>query len=213
MSQKTELLLTRNVENLGIVGDVVKVRSGFGRNYLLPMGIAEHPTPEKIESLKGARAVAQADLTRVRSERESLIARMEGASVKLVRSCNDQGVLYGAVTQRDIADQLVTDGFAVDMRAVRLTQTIRRVGHYTTMIQFGRDLRVEVAIDVSPDRALDIEMQTRRGHAPVEVEETPQATEAAADAGAKGKDAAEGKSSGKSASKKPHTKKADPKKD
>ncbi|MBX3356204.1 MAG: 50S ribosomal protein L9 [Phycisphaeraceae bacterium] len=152
---RIELLLNRNVENLGIVGDVVKVKPGFARNYLLPHRIAEHPTPEKIEALKEARAKAQAELARLRSERVALIERIDSVTIKLVRSCNDQGLLYGAVSQRDIADQLVADGYGVDTRAVRLASPIRRIGTYHCVIQFDRDLRAEIHIDVLPDRAIE----------------------------------------------------------
>jgi len=155
MPARIELLLNRTVENLGIVGDVVKVKPGFARNYLLPHRIAEHPTPEKIEALKEARAKAQAELAKLRTEREALIERLEGVTIKLVRSCNDQGLLYGAVSQRDIADQLVADGYGVDTRAVRLSNPIRRVGTYHCVIQFDRDLRSEIHIDVLPDRAIE----------------------------------------------------------
>ncbi len=146
MARKSvELLLNRTVENLGIVGDVVKVKPGFARNYLLPHQIAEHPTPEKIEALKEARAKAQAELAKLRSEREALVARMEGLTIKLIRSCNDQGALYGAVSQRDIADQLVAEGYGVDTRAVRLSNPIRRIGSYHCLIQFDRDLRADAS--------------------------------------------------------------------
>jgi large subunit ribosomal protein L9 len=155
-TKKVELLLNRTIENLGLVGDVVKVKPGFARNYLLPHGFAEAPTPEKIEALKDLRAKAQAELAKLRSEREALIGRMEGVSIKLVRSVNDAGILYGAVTQRDISDQLVADGFPVDMRAVRLQNPIRRIGHYSCVIQLDRDLRTEISIDVLPDRTLEI---------------------------------------------------------
>ena len=152
-SKKIELLLNRTIENLGLVGDVVKVKPGFARNYLLTHGFAEAPTQEKIEALKDRRAQAQAELSKLRSEREALMARMEGAAIKLIRSVNDQGVLYGAVTQRDISDQLVVDGFMVDMRAVRLQNPIRRIGQYSCLIQLDRDLKTELTIDVLPDRA------------------------------------------------------------
>ena len=154
-SKKIELLLNRTIENLGLVGDVVKVKPGFARNYLLTHGFAEAPTQEKIEALKDRRAQAQAELSKLRSEREALMARMEGAAIKLIRSVNDQGVLYGAVTQRDISDQLVVDGFLVDMRAVRLQNPIRRIGQYSCLIQLDRDLKTELTIDVLPDRALE----------------------------------------------------------
>jgi large subunit ribosomal protein L9 len=155
-TKKVELLLNRTIENLGLVGDVVKVKPGFARNYLLPHGFAEAPTPEKIEALKDLRAKAQAELAKLRSEREALIARMEGVAIKLIRSVNDAGILYGAVTQRDISDQLVADGFPVDMRAVRLQNPIRRIGQYSCVIQLDRDLRTEISIDVQPDRTLEI---------------------------------------------------------
>ena len=184
--RKVELLLNRTIENLGLVGDVVKVKPGFARNYLLPHGFAEAPTPEKIEALKDARAAAQAELAKVRAAREALMARMEGVGIKLIRSVNDQGVLYGAVTQRDIADQLVADGFDVDFRAVRLQQTIRRIGHYSCTIQLDRDLKTEISIDVLPDRTLEI--LTAAADAPAEepeAEEAPAAEAPAAEAEAK----------------------------
>ena len=155
MARPVELLLTRNVENLGIVGDIVKVRAGFARNYLLPHALAEHPTEAKIEALKEARAKALAEIAAQRQLREETIGKLTGISIKLVRSCNDQGVLYGSITQRDIADALVAAGYAVDMRAVRLAAPFRRIGSYTCLIQFDRDLKADITVDVSADRTLE----------------------------------------------------------
>jgi len=157
MARNYELLLLETIENLGLVGDVVKVRPGFARNYLLPNGMAETPTAEKIEALKAARAIAEAQVAKQRADREALIARMSGISVTLVRACNDQGILYGAVTQRDISDQLISDGYGVDMRAVRLNNPIRRVSSETVTIQFGRDLITEITVMVKPDRIIELE--------------------------------------------------------
>ena len=190
-TKKVELLLNRTIENLGLVGDVVKVKPGFARNYLLPHGFAEAPTPEKIEALKDLRAKAQAELAKLRSEREALIARMEGAAIKLVRSVNDAGVLYGAVTQRDISDQLVADGFPVDMRAVRLQNPIRRIGHYSCVIQLDRDLRTELTIDVLPDRTLEI--LTAAADAPAEEPAEAPAADAPDAPAAEAEDAGKGK--------------------
>jgi large subunit ribosomal protein L9 len=184
-SKKIELLLNRTIENLGLVGDVVKVKPGFARNYLLTHGFAEAPTQEKIEALKDRRAQAQAELSKLRSEREALMARMEGAAIKLIRSVNDQGVLYGAVTQRDISDQLVVDGFLVDMRAVRLQNPIRRIGQYSCLIQLDRDLKTELTIDVLPDRALEnFTAAAAAAEAAEEEEAAPAADEPAAAAAA-----------------------------
>ncbi|HWB21156.1 MAG TPA: 50S ribosomal protein L9 [Phycisphaerales bacterium] len=155
-AKKVKLLLLKSVENLGIVGDEVKVRPGFARNFLLPHHLAEKPTAHKIEMLKEARAAALAELARLRKSREELIERMQNVVVTLVRSCNDQGILYGSVTQRDIADGLHSAGYEVDVRSVRLAQPVRRVGSYHVPIQLDKDLKAEVTLEIKPDRTLDL---------------------------------------------------------
>ena len=157
MASHIELLLLDTVENLGLVGEVVKVRPGYARNYLLPMLLAEHPTQEKIESLKEARARAEAEVAKQRAERAALIERLAGVTVTLIRSTHDQGLLYGAVTQRDISDELIKMGFGVDTRAVRLSQPFRRVGSGSVTIQFDRDLKTDIDVLVKSDRVLEID--------------------------------------------------------
>jgi large subunit ribosomal protein L9 len=158
-AKKVKLLLNKSVENLGIVGDIVKVRPGFARNYLLPHALAEAPTPTKIERLKAAREAALAELAHLRSAREELLSRMLNVSVAIQRSCNDQGILYGSVTQRDISDALQAAGYDVGVRSVRLSQPIRRVGSYHVPIQFEKDLRTDVTLEVQPDRQFEQERE------------------------------------------------------
>ena len=154
-TKRIELLLTSNVENLGIVGDIVRVRMGYARNYLLPMGIAELPTKEKMEALAEEREIALKEHEANRAEQASIIEKLEGITLTLTRSANDQGGLYGSVTQRDIADALVENGYSVDTRAVRLHSAIRRIGEYHVTIQFGSDMKIDVEITVNSDRALE----------------------------------------------------------
>jgi large subunit ribosomal protein L9 len=176
MASHIELLLLDTVENLGLVGEVVKVRAGFARNYLLPMLLAEHPTQEKIDSLKEARARAEAEVAKQRAERAALIERLAGVTVTLIRSTNDQGLLYGAVTQRDISDELIKMGFGVDTRAVRLSQPFRRVGAGSVTIQFDRDLKADIDVMVKSDRVLEIDRKpetTEEAPAPAAEEAAP----------------------------------------
>ena len=154
-TKKVELLLNETIEHLGIVGDVVSVKPGYARNFLLPLGIAEVPTEEKVEALKELRKTAKAQLEALRAQRVETIGSLESITLKLTRSCNDQGVLYGSVTQRDISDALLEGEMQVDERAVRLNQPIRHVGSYTVLIQFEKDLRSEITIEVLPDRTLE----------------------------------------------------------
>lgn len=191
MARSVELLLLRSVENLGIVGDVVDVKPGYARNYLLPHALAEHPTPEKIESLKDARAKAQAELAALRKQREQTVTKLAEHKITLVRSCNDQGLLYGSITQRDIADALAAEGFPVDMRAVRLSQPFRRIGSYHCLIQFERDLKADITIDVKPDRVLESMLEAER--AAKEAAEAAAAEEAASKGEADKPDATDAK--------------------
>jgi len=151
-----ELLLLHNVEHIGIVGDVVRVRTGYARNYLVPMGLAEVPTDDRIAQLQADRKTALAQVKARREARETLIGRMDEVELTLVRSCNAQGVLYGSVTQRDISDGLIQVGYeGIDTRAVRLHQAIRRIGEYQVVIQFDKDLRVEIEVVIEPDQPLE----------------------------------------------------------
>ncbi|MDP7559399.1 MAG: 50S ribosomal protein L9 [Planctomycetota bacterium] len=154
-TRRIELLLTANVENLGIVGDVVRVRMGYARNYLLPMGVAEIPTQEKMDALAEQREIALQEYEANRTKQASIIEKLEGITLTLTRSANDQGGLYGSVTQRDIADALSENGFTVGTRAVRLHSAIRRVGEYPVTVQFGTDMKVDVEVTVNPDRPLE----------------------------------------------------------
>ena len=174
MARNTQLLLLRTVENLGIVGDVVKVKSGYARNYLLPHGVAEPPTPTKVEALKEQRAKAQAELAAVRSEREKIIEELVGASITMERSCNDQGQLYGSVTQREISDAMIAAGYGVDVRAVRLSYPIRHIGEYHIPIQFNKDLRSDVTVSIKADRVLE---GFNEAGEPIETEDEPEIDE------------------------------------
>lgn len=155
MAKHIELLLLKNIEHLGIVGDVVRVKRGYARNYLVPHGYAEVPTPTRIKSLESDRAEALTELNRVRQAREELLEQMVEVTLTLTRSCNDQGVLYGSVTQRDICDALQANNLDVGPRSVRLTAAIRRIGTYTVPIQFDKDLRTEISLIVEPDQPLE----------------------------------------------------------
>jgi large subunit ribosomal protein L9 len=155
MPKTIELLLTETVEPLGIVGDVVKVKPGYARNFLLPRGFATEPSEDRIRELAEARAKAQEQLTARRRSREEMVAKLESYELTLTRACNDQGLLYGSVSQQDIADALNEEGFDVRPRDVRIAQTIKRVDSYDIPIRPESDLETEIKLWVVADRKLD----------------------------------------------------------
>ncbi len=155
MAKSIKLLLTENVDNLGIVGDVVNVRVGYARNFLLPRGLATVPSEDIIATLAEKRRKAEAEQKALRSKREEIIGRLEGLEITLERSCNDQGQLYGSVTQQDIASALTELGFQVRGREVRLAHTIKRVENYDVLIKFDTDLEANIRVFVVADRHIE----------------------------------------------------------
>ena len=154
-----ELLLLDNVDNLGIIGDVVKVKPGYARNYLLPHGLAEAPTPEKIEELSARRAEVQAELDKLAAEQRAMIEKLEGYELTMERSANETGVLFGGVSQHDIAEALQAEGFAVEDRYVRVGEQIKRLDTYEIPIVINRDLKTEIKLWVVSDTPLEDEPQ------------------------------------------------------
>src|ERR1051326_8622835 len=117
---QVELLLTENVDNLGIVGDVVKVRSGYARNYLLPHGLATTPTENAKKRVAERRAQVEAELKARRAEQEKLIETLAHVEITIQRSHADEGQLYGSVTQHDIVEAMAAEGHRITERDVRI---------------------------------------------------------------------------------------------
>jgi large subunit ribosomal protein L9 len=182
MPKTLKLLLTENVDSLGIVGDVVNVRLGFARNYLLPREMATTPTEEAIAGVAQKRAEAQRQLAELRKQREELIHRMDGVHITIVRSCNDLGHLYASVTQQEIAGALAAAGYTgVKPRDVRLNQNIKRVDTYDVHIKFESDLDSTIKLTVQPDRKLDLD---RAAQAEAEAQAAAEAAKAGGGEGA-----------------------------
>lgn len=183
MSKTMTLLLTESVESLGIVGDVVNVRVGYARNYLLPRGFVTEPSDEKIKALAQRRAEAEAAVAKQRHEREKLVERLEGVEIEIVRSCNDLGMLYGSVTQQDVADGLIKAGYGVRARDVRLPAAIKRVDHYDLTIKLAADLEASIKLNVKADRVLERDLRAAEDAARQAAYEAKKAEEAAAKGG------------------------------
>jgi large subunit ribosomal protein L9 len=149
---QVELLLLENVDNLGIVGDVVKVRPGYARNYLVPMGLATQPTPGARKAVEARRVEVERQLREVREQQERLITQLENYEITLQRAANPQGVLFGSVTQHDISEALREAGFNVTERDVRIGEPLKRLDSYQIPVQFDDDLRTEIKVWVVSDK-------------------------------------------------------------
>jgi len=154
MKRTLQLLLTENVDGLGIVGDVVNVKTGYARNFLLPRGYATQPSEEAMAELAERRKEAEKQVAALRAERERIVDKLEGLELTIERSCNDFGMLYGSVTQRDVAKALAEKGYTVKPREVRLSQAIKRVDSFEIPIKLDADLEATIKLAVVADREL-----------------------------------------------------------
>lgn len=147
-----ELLLVENVDNLGIVGDVVKVRPGYARNFLLPRGLASKPSQGAIARLAERRKQVEAELKARRDMQQKLIEKLEGHEITLTRSANEQGILYGGVSQHDLAEALRAEGFNVEDRFVRVGDQIKRLDSYAVPIVIDKELKTEIKVWIVSDK-------------------------------------------------------------
>jgi len=162
MAKSIKLLLTETVETLGIVGDVVNVRTGYARNFLLPRNLATTPSDDLIKSLAAKRAEAEKQVAAQRKVKEDLVGKLQGVELELVKSCNDQGHLYGGITQQELSTALKEKGYAVTPRDIRLTEAIKRVGSYEIHVKLASDLDANIKLSVKPDRELELDRDAHR---------------------------------------------------
>ena len=159
--KEVRILLTENVDNLGIVGDVVDVRPGYARNYLLPRNLATRPTAGNIKRLAARRAQVEQEMKELRAKLEAILEKLKGHEITLQRSHNEQGILFGGVTQHDIAQQLRSEGYDVEDRAVRIGTVIKRLDSYHIPIVLANDLKTEIKLWVVSDKPAE-ELQAEK---------------------------------------------------
>ena len=145
----TEIILLQRVEHLGQIGDIVKVRPGYARNYLLPKGKAIRATVANRERFERERLQLEAQNAKRRDEAERLSERMEGLSVVLIRQAGDAGHLYGSVNTRDIAQAIKDAGFTIDRHQVSLHTPIKILGLFTVKVALHPEVIVPVMVNVA----------------------------------------------------------------
>ena len=141
-----KLLLCKNVQNLGIVGDTVNVSMGYARNYLLPQRLATEPTAANVRKLAEARKVAEQEVARERARMEEAAKRLEGVEITVRARANEEGVLYGSVGRREIVAALAEEGHVVLVDHVALQAPIRRLDTFAVEVRFAADLRSQIKV-------------------------------------------------------------------
>jgi len=145
-----KLLLKADVAKLGRIGDLVEVGEAYARNYLLPQGLAVKPTPANLKVVEEARKIAEAKRLKALEEKRAAAAKVAGAEVSIVAKANDQGHLFGSVSEKDIADALNQNGYNVHASYIRLAEHIKQVDKYEVKVNFGDDIEATITVWVAP---------------------------------------------------------------
>jgi large subunit ribosomal protein L9 len=152
-----KLLLCNDVETLGWLGDIVEVKEGYARNYLLPQGLAIVPTAANIKSLADEKAKRAEVRNLMREQKQKLVTSVQGAEVVLAANANEQGSLFGSVGAHDIAENLRQQGFEVADEMVKISGGhIKELGASEVVIRAAADLQATVhVVVVSQEQAVD----------------------------------------------------------
>jgi large subunit ribosomal protein L9 len=143
-----KLLLMEDVKNLGNKGEEVDVTDGYGRNYLVPKGLAILLAPQNIKSLSHQRKLLQDKLNKTKKEAGILAEQIKEISCILGRKVGEKDRLFGSVTSLDIAEYLQERGFAIDKRKILLEDSIKSLGVYSVPVKLHPDVTVEIKVEV-----------------------------------------------------------------
>jgi large subunit ribosomal protein L9 len=150
-----QVVLLERVAKLGQMGEVVAVKDGYARNFLLPQGKALRATEANLKRFETDRAQLEVRNLEARAEAEKVAKKLEGQSFVVIRSASDGGALYGSVTPRDIAESATAGGFSLDRRQVVLDHPIKDLGLHPITITLHPEVTATITINVarSPDEA------------------------------------------------------------
>lgn len=150
-----EVILKEDVPKLGHRGDVVKVATGYGRNYLLPNKLAIEATAGNKKVIEQMKAAAVRKAQKDKADAEALAKQFEGVTVTITRRAGEHDQLFGSVTSSDIAAELEKKGFAVDRRKIELDQPIKTVGEFTVPLRLFREVSASVKVVVAKEEAAE----------------------------------------------------------
>jgi large subunit ribosomal protein L9 len=149
MPNTIQVILQQDVATLGKTGELVKVRPGYARNYLLPNSIAMPATSKNVNRIEHEKKAAEARNAKAKAEAQEQAKKIGAVSLTLARKAGDEGKLYGAVTTKEIESALKEKGVEVDRRKIQLAEPIKVVGEYELPIKLGYDVVATIKVAVT----------------------------------------------------------------
>jgi large subunit ribosomal protein L9 len=141
-----KLILREDVETLGKVGDVVDVAGGYGRNYLLPRGLAVKASTKNLKEQEHQKKLIQARLARQKKDAEEVAGSLDSVSCTISRKTGEDEKLYGSVTSRDIEEALKEEGVSIDRKRILLEEPIKKLGVYTVPVKLHTEVTGNIKV-------------------------------------------------------------------
>jgi large subunit ribosomal protein L9 len=149
----TSVLLREDIEDLGARGDIVKVKAGYARNYLLPRKLAVQATVSNVKQIERERTSLLKKEATERATAEGQAEQLRNLTLNFERKVGDHGLLYGSVTSMDIAEALKEKGYEIDRRRINLKDAIKETGDYAVPVRLHREVSVDIPVVVSAEGA------------------------------------------------------------
>lgn len=181
-----KIILRTDVENLGHLGDLVEVKPGYGRNYLLPQGFAMLATPANLKVFELERKKLEAKTEALRSAASSLAAKIAASPVTIAMRVGDNDKLYGSVTAALIAEALEAQGIEIDRRRILLDAPVRALGDYIVRVRLHANVIAELALSVVAEKSHleeEEELEAQKAQAANAEQESTPASEPAEESG------------------------------
>jgi large subunit ribosomal protein L9 len=145
----TRVILQETVENLGSTGDIVKVRDGYARNFLVPRGLAVVADGRNVRRLNHQKRLAESRKLKALSVAQALAEQLSSAAVTINKEAGEDNKIFGSVTNRDIAEALAADGFEVDRRLIHIDEPIRTLGVKQVLVKIHADVQTPLTVYVT----------------------------------------------------------------
>lgn len=147
----TKVLLREDVDDLGARGEIVRVKAGYARNYLLPRNLAVEATAGNVKGIESERAALLKKEAKERASAEGQGQQIGALELEFKRKAGEQGALYGSVTSMDIAEALQARGYEIDRHRIHLREPLKRVGEYTVPVRLHREVTIDLRVRVAPE--------------------------------------------------------------
>jgi large subunit ribosomal protein L9 len=146
-----KVILTKDLDNLGRAGALVEVKTGYGRNYLLPRNLAVLATAKNIRQLDHQKAGILSRAAKDKQNMSAMAQKLSSVEVRLSRKVGEQNKLFGSVTSKDIHEQLVNQGYQVERKQIHLPEPLKEVGTHDVEVKLHADVSAKVKVTIAPE--------------------------------------------------------------